>query len=122
MELLDAGGLDPGILKTNLHRRALQLREQCDRMGQNPPHLLERMIGDLASPTTSQESDGVVSVERQWIIKLLNDIRQLPQRLHAGFEPSFSNAYRNKKELSAADKKMLDRIAEEMKQSLKESR
>jgi hypothetical protein len=115
-DLLDASGLDPRILKANLRRRALELQEQYNRGGQNPPRVLEKIIGDLAS------QGGELQGERQWIIKLLNDIRQLPQLLHSGFEPSFSHAYRNKKELSDADQALLDRVAAEMRKNFKDSR
>ena len=120
-ELLRAAGVDPRILKASLHRRALKLKEQFHRDGQNPPKLLDEMIGDLGSETVSESGDSDTP-ERSWISKLLNDIRELPQLLHAGFEPSFSNSYRNKKELTATDKALLDRITEEMKQNLRESR
>lgn len=112
-ELLKAAGVDPARLEENLYRRMLAHREEHLRDGKPVPELLEQAIRDLqpgAGPH-DDESDLLRTV-RFHVKRLLTEIRNLPELLET---PAFTAAYRNRSELSARDKKTLDKMAAELR-------
>lgn len=114
-ELLSAAGLDPQGFKNRLCHKMLKRAEEYSRVGRPLPPLLRQAIEELRPDQA--EGSSVSSKAQVVITRLLKEIEELPKRLSGGVMPTFSAAYRNKKELSARDKRVLDRVAEDLRKS-----
>lgn len=115
-ELLKAAGIDPVQLRSNLHRRMVEQSESYGRAGKPLPPLLEKGVRDFESHAKmgGDESHALRAI-RLHVRQLLTEIKNLPNLLGTGMAPTFATAYRNRRELSARDKKTLDKIAAELK-------
>lgn len=120
-ELLRAGGIDPARLKGDLYRRMLERSETYARAGKPLPPLLDRALRDLQPGAEANgEESPMRRAIRLYVRRLLAEIESLPKRLETGILPAFTAAYRNRRELSARDKKTLDKIAEELRRKTHE--
>lgn len=113
-ELLKGAGLDPDVLKASLYRRMRERSGTYTAAGRPVPPLIEKALEDLRPPAAERDREDKPEfrMARLAIQQLLREIRELPQRLGAGFVPAFTAAYRNRTELSDRDQKTLDKIAE----------
>lgn len=115
-ELLQAAGLDPRKLKNRLCQRMLKRAEEYSHAGRPLPPLLKQAIEDLRPDRDKRvAANSAPATARLAVTRLLQEIAELPKRLSGGVMPTFSAAYRNKKELTARDKKVLDRVAEDLR-------
>lgn len=115
-ELLKAAGVDPARLEENLYRRMLAHREEHLRDGKPVPELLEQAIRDLQPGAGPHDDEShLLRTVRLHVKRLLTQIRNLPELLETGMTPAFTAAYRNRSELSARDKKTLDKMAAELR-------
>jgi hypothetical protein len=120
-ELLRTAGIDPDRLKSTLHQKMLERSKKYTDAGKPLPPLLQQALEDL-KPAAEQRSGETASLQaaRLSIARLLRDISELPVRLGAGLVPVFTAAYRNRTELSAHDKKILDEIGENLRKKAQE--
>lgn len=114
-ELLKTAGIDPARFKDSLYQRALEQSEKYPSSGRPVPPLLQKALDDLRPRGPERKSEETVATRkaRSAIARLLREIADMPERLNAGFLPAFTAAYRNRTELSAHDKRLLDKIAED---------
>jgi hypothetical protein len=115
-ELLRTAGLDPEKLKTALYQRMLKKSEEYSRAQRPLPELLQQALEDL-QPVSHQENP-VARTARLAIARLLAEIRDLPQLLDRRMAPAFSAVYRNKKQLSPHDKKILDGVTADLRERI----
>jgi hypothetical protein len=116
-ELLRAAGIDPAELKGTLYRRMLERSEEHSSSGRRVPPLLRQALEDLR-PSVSNRNTEETTLRRSaelGVARLLREIRELPRLLQAGGAPVFTAAYRNKTELSANDRKLLDGVADDLR-------
>jgi ATP-dependent Clp protease ATP-binding subunit ClpA len=118
-ELLKAAGLDLEQLKRALYRRLRERSEKHVAAHQPLPPLLRQALEDLA-PIADQrgEETPLARTARLAVARLIKEIRALPTLLNGRLTLEFSAAYRNKKELSARDKKLLDSVADELRKRI----
>ena len=115
-ELLNAAGIDPRRLKNQLCHKMLKRAEEYSRAGRPLPPLLKQAIEDLRPDRDKRvEASSLPSTARLVVTRLLKEIEELPKRLRGGVMPVFSAAYRNKKELTVRDKKVLDKVAYDLR-------
>lgn len=120
-DLLKTAGIDPAKLRGALYQRMLERGEEYSRAGQPLPPLLKQALKDLQSrPEASHPESAMARTARLAIARLLQEIRDLPKRLDAGWTPAFTAAYRNQTELSARDKKTLDGVTEDLRKCIVE--
>jgi hypothetical protein len=114
-ELLKTAGIDPAQFTNSLYQRGLQQRENYVGPRRAVPPLLEKALEDLQPPTAEPKVAETAASRkaRSAITHLLREVADLPKKLNAGFVPAFTTAYRNRTELSAHDKKLLDQVAED---------
>ena len=116
-ELLKTAGIDPSRLKDALYQRMSERSEKYRGTGKPLPLRLRQALEDLrpGSETPAHQTTAARTA-RVAIARLLEEIQELPTRLSAGFIPEFSAAYRNRTELSARDKEVLDEIMDELRE------
>ncbi len=114
-QLLRSAGIDPARLKDALYQRILARSEKYSRAGQQFPPVFTEALEDLRpdSEKNANETTSLIRTASLDIAQLLREIGELPKLLGAGVTPSFTAAYRNRTELSARDKVILDGVAEE---------
>lgn len=116
VEMLQAAGIDPARLKAALYGKALARSAQYSKAGEPLPPLLRQALFDLR-PDSGGDEATVAQAARLAIARLLEEIRALPIRPEAGFAPMFMAAYRNRKDLSVGDKKVLDGLVNDIRGS-----
>jgi hypothetical protein len=122
-ELLRAAGIEPETLKIRLCQKMLKRAEEYSRAGRSLPPLLKQAVEDLRPDRDKKaEASSLPSTARLAVTRLLKEIEELPKRLSGGVTPALSAAYRNKKELSARDKKVLDKVAEDLRKRNKDGK
>ena len=111
-ELLQAAGIDPARIKANLYAR---FQEKYSEAGTPLPPRVRQALEDLR-PGANAGGEGSVLARaaKLHVDRLLAEIKNLPNLLKMGGTPAFTAAYRNRTELSAHDKKVLDKIADEL--------
>lgn len=120
-ELLKTAGIDPARLKGALYQRMLERSRGYSDAGQLQPPLLRQALEDLKPVSEGSKTEGTMAwTARLAVTRLLSQIRELPKLLNAGFTPVFTAAYRNRKELSARDKQILDQVAEDLRKKTHE--
>jgi hypothetical protein len=111
-ELLRAVNIDSQGLKTRFHRRFDNLAKEYAAKGQRVPPLLKQALADLRPGVTRSRTERELLREAQTAVRnLLKRATQLPQLLAKVPNLTLAAAYRNKKELSEHDKKLLDDVA-----------
>lgn len=115
-ELLRTAGIEPERLKGALYQRMLERSKKYSGGGRPVPALLRQALKDLEPiPAGSQTEGTVARTARFTMTRLLAEIRELPKLLNTGLTPQFTAAYRNRKELSARDIRVLDGVAEDLR-------
>ena len=110
-ELLLAANIDATELKARFHRRFDNLAKAYAAKGQRVPPLLKQALADLRPGVTHSRAERELLREAQTAVRhLLKQAKQLPQLLTIP-NLTLAAAYRNKKELSEHDKKLLDDVA-----------
>ena len=114
-ELLRAADIDPQDLKARFHARFDNLAKAHAAKGQRVPPLLKQALADFRPGVSDSRA------EREWVREaqisirlLLKQAKQLPQLLAKLPSLTVSTAYRNKKELSEQDRKLLDDVAKDL--------
>lgn len=118
-ELLRAAGVDPTRLKSDLYQRMLERSESYARAGKPLPPLLSQALRDF-QPIAEPVEGKLDRTARLIMTRLLEEIRELPKLLAAGTTPQFTAAYRNRKELSGRDLRVLDQAAEDLGRRVEE--
>jgi hypothetical protein len=114
-ELLRAANIDPQELKERFHARFDALAKKYAAKGQRVPPLLKQALADFRPGLSHSRAERELAREAQTSIRqLLKQAKQLPQRLANLPSLTLAAAYRNKKELSEQDKKLLDEVAEDL--------
>jgi sugar-specific transcriptional regulator TrmB len=111
-ELLQAANIDPQELKARFHRRFDNLAREYAAKGQRVPLLLKQALADLRPGVSRSRAERELLREAQAAVRnLLKRATQLPRLLAKIPNFTLAAAYRNKKELSERDKKLLDDVA-----------
>jgi hypothetical protein len=111
-DLLRAANIDPRELKARFHRRFDKLAKEYAAKGQRVPPLLKQALADLRPGVSHSRTERELLREAQTAVRhLLKQAKQLPQLLAKTPNLALTAAYRNKKELSEHDKKLLDDVA-----------
>jgi hypothetical protein len=111
-ELLLAANVDATELKARFHRRFDNLAKAYAAKGQRVPPLLKQALADLRPGLSHSRAERELLREAQTAVRhLLKQAKQLPQLLTKIPNLTLAAAYRNKKELSEHDKKLLDDVA-----------
>lgn len=118
-ELLKSAGINPEGLTGSLYQRMLERGGKYSKAGLPLPPLLSRALEDLRPVAEPNEPETTTArTARLAIARLFEEIRGLPKLLGAGFTPTFAAAYRNREELSARDKQILDEVAEDLRKRI----
>jgi TPR repeat protein len=118
-QLLRSAGIDPEGLKGGLYQRMLERGEKYSKAGLPLPPLLRQALGDLRPAAEHSEPDVTMArTAKLAIARLFEQIRGLPKLLDGGFTPTFVAAYRNREELSARDKLLLDDVTEDLRKRI----
>ena len=111
-ELLLAANIDATELKARFHRRFDNLAKLYAAKGQRVPPLLKQALADLRPGVSHSRAERELLRSAQTAVRhLLKQAKQLPQLLTKTPHLTLVAAYRNKKELSEHDKKLLDGVA-----------
>ncbi len=114
--LLQAAGIDPARLKSDLYERFKERSSTYAASGKPLPPRLRQALRDLEpSAQASSEESLLIRAGKLRVRRLLTEIKNLPLVLELEGTPAFTAAYRNRRELTARDKQVLDGIADELK-------
>jgi hypothetical protein len=114
-ELLLAANIDATERKARFHRRFDNLARAYAAKGQRVPRLLKQALADLRPGLSHSRAERELLREAQTAVRqLLKQAKQLPQLLTKIPKLTLAAAYRNKKELSEHDRKLLDDVARDI--------
>jgi hypothetical protein len=121
--LLHSAGIEPEDLKVRLEERLDRQAETYRRAGKPVPVLLKRALDDLRPLTSAPRNESELARQAKAAVRgVMERVKLLRSlRLEKG-APGFTMGYRNKKELSDRDKKLLDAVAEELRKRVAEHR
>jgi hypothetical protein len=115
-ELLRATSIDPQELKAEFHHRFDALAKQHAARGERVVPLLKQALADFRPGVSHSRPERELLREAQTAIRqVLRQAQQLPQLLRQLPDLTLATAYRKKKELSEHDRKLLDEIAEQLR-------
>lgn len=114
-ELLRRGGIDPEDVKARLYRKFDALAKEYAAAGRPVPALLKQALSDLRPGVPGSPKERALVREARAVIRSVIDHAQsIQERLARLPRVTLATAYRNKKELSERDKKLLDDLAEDL--------
>jgi hypothetical protein len=114
-ELLWRAGIDPEDVKARLYRKFDALAKEYAAAGRPVPALLKQALSDLRPGVPSSPKERASVREARAVIRSVIDRAQrIQERLARLPRVTLTTAYRNKKELSERDKKLLDDLAEDL--------
>lgn len=121
-EELDACGIDPGELQANVHKQLLDYANHHYRtLDKDVPENLEMALRSLRPPSAAEKAKAAMRSAENLVGSFLDTAKAKSSSLlsHAmpvqARQPQF--AFRNKKELSAADKDLLQSEQEDVDSS-----
>ena len=115
-DLLRAVNIDPQELKAEFHRRFDALAKEHAARGERVGRLLKQALADFRPGVSYSRPERELLREAQTAIRqVLRQAQQLPQLLRQLPDLTLATAYRKKKELSEHDRKLLDEIAEQLR-------
>jgi len=115
-DLLRAMNLDPQELKAEFHRRFDALAKQHAARGERVAPLLKQALADFRPGASHSRPERELLRQAQTAIRqVLRQVQQLPQLLQQLPDLTLATAYRKRKELSERDRKLLDEIAEQLR-------
>jgi hypothetical protein len=117
-ELLRVAGIDPEKLTGGLYQRMLEKAQGYTQAKKPLPPLLEQAVEDLRTAANRDENE-LARTARAAMARLLEEIKRLPTLLERYSTPTFTAAYRKKKQLSARDTKLLDGAADDLQKRVK---
>jgi hypothetical protein len=114
-ELLRVANIDPQELKTRFHLRFDHLAKEYAAQGHRVPPLLRQALADFRPGVSHSRSERELLRQAQIAVRnLLKRAKQLPALLTNVPNLTLATAYRNRRELSEHDKKLLDEVAEHL--------
>lgn len=114
-ELLRRARIDPEEVKACLYRRFDALAKEYAAAGRPVPALLKQALSDLRPGVSgSPKERTLVREARAAIRSVIDHAQRMQERLARLPRVTLATAYRNKKELSERDKKLLDDLAEDL--------
>jgi hypothetical protein len=114
-ELLRRAGIDPEDVKARLYRKFDALAKEYAAAGRPVPALLKQALSDLRPGVPgSPKERALVREARAAIRSVIDHAQRMQERLARLPRVTLATAYRNKKELSERDKKLLDDLAEDL--------
>ena len=121
-EELDACGIDPVELQANVHKKLLDYANHHYRtLDKDVPENLERTLRALRPPSTAEKTKAVVRSAESLVGSFLDTAKAKSAELLGKTLPAPTRhaqfAFRNKKELSATDKDLLQSEQEEVDSS-----
>jgi hypothetical protein len=120
-ELLRAARIDPSRLKGNLYEKLQEKSEGYSKVGKPLPPRLRQALDDLQPKAEADTRESPLGrTAKLHVQSLLAKIRNLPHLLEVSGAPAFTAAYRNRTELTARDKQVLDIIADELRRNVHE--
>ena len=115
-DLLRAMNLNPQELKAEFHRRFDALAKQHAARGERIAPLLKQALADFRPGASHSRPERELLRQAQTAIRqVLRQVQQLPQLLQQLPDLTLATAYRKRKELSERDRKLLDEIAEQLR-------
>jgi hypothetical protein len=115
-ELLKSVSIDPARLKRSLYARFQEQSERYRNTGKPLSPLLRQALEDLRPEVNeSGEESPLARTATLHVKRLLTAVKNLPRLLEMNAAPVFTAAYRKRTELSVRDKKILDKIAEDLR-------
>lgn len=118
--LLSAAGIHREELQANLHRRFHRELQRYRRAGKPAPRLLGQAAEDLLPIGMPARNERELYGQAQFVVKRAVARAKVWLTLAQGQEvPVFTMAYRQKKELSDRDKKVLDAVTEALRKRIR---
>jgi len=121
-EELDASGIDPGELQVNVHKQLLDYANHHYRtLDKDVPENLEKALRALRPPSAAEKARDAVRSAENLVGSFLDTAKAKSAKILSNAlpaptaQPQF--AFRNKKELSAADKDLLQSEQEDVDSS-----
>lgn len=111
-EELEACGIDPAELQADVHKQLFDYANHNYRtLDRAVPENLERALKALRPPSAADKAKAVIRSAETLVGNFLDTARAKPSEILSGISPSQAQqpqfAFRNKKELSPADKALL---------------
>jgi hypothetical protein len=116
--LLRAGGIDPDALKSRLYQRLHRQAQNHKRGGKPLSQRFTEALDDLRPLTPLQNEIEIVRQAKTTVKRVIERAKLLSKLLEGQDAPTFTMAYRNKKELTDRDKEILDSVAEEQRKRI----
>ena len=121
-EELEACGIDPAELQANVHRKLFDYANHHYRtLDKEVPENLEKAIQALRSPNAAEKAQAAVRTAENLVERFLDTAKAKSAELLSTTLPSQARhaqfAFRNKKDLSAADVNLLKSEQEEVDSS-----
>jgi hypothetical protein len=118
-EELDACGIDPAELQTNVHKQLLDYANHHYRtLDRDVPEKLEKIIRTLRPPSTAERAKAVARTAENLLNGFLDTAKAKSTDLLSPALPAWKRnpqfAFRNRKDLSAADKHVLQSEQEDV--------
>jgi hypothetical protein len=120
--LLRAGGIDPDALKSRLYQRLHRQAQKHKRGGKPLSQRFAAALNDLRPLTPLQNETEIVRQAKTVVKRVIERAKLLSKLLEGQDAPTFTMAYRNKKELSDQDKRLLDSVVEDQRKRVEKFR
>jgi hypothetical protein len=120
-ELLRCAGTDPDQFKARLYERLYDEARSYWQARKPLPALLKRALDDLRPSTAPPCSEKDLARQAKRVVeRVLEQVDRLPSLVEGKPSLVFAEAYRQKKELSARDKKFLDRVTDDLRRRIED--
>lgn len=118
-ELLRCAEIDPDQLKARLYERLYDEARPYRQARMPLPALLRRALDDLRPLTAPPRSETDLARQAKRVVeRVLEQVNRLPSLIKGNPSLVFAEAYRQKKELSARDKNLLDRVTDDLRRRI----
>jgi hypothetical protein len=120
-ELLRCAGTDPDQLKARLYERLYDEAQLYRRARKPLPARVKRALDDLRPLKAPPRSEKDLARQAKRLVeRVLEQVNRLPSLVEGKPSLVFAEAYRQKRELSARDKKLLDRVTDDLRRRIED--
>jgi|SRR5579859_6755 len=122
IEIINAAGASVSSVKARIYAKLYKQAQEYWKAGNSLPPLLKKALDDLRPITAPARSEKELQNQAQVRVEgIVEQIKAIFSTLQVK-EPEFVAAYRNKGDISEADKKVLDEITQDLRKRLMDSK
>jgi len=118
-ELLAAAGIDASELDTRMYSRLNATAQNYWAKQQSVPSLLKQALEELRPPSAPARNDKELAIQAKSFVERMVETAKLIPALAKYQAPRFATRYRNKGQITKADKSLIDKAQSELEEKLR---